>query len=266
MNSHNTLKRPKMPQPFSPSEKRLKLPFNWPFWLCLGTSFFVGVSLGGVISAHRHKNALEVSRYNAAAQDGRIKLLSSALRNQSDLVASLDKAPQTQIPPSQSSASEPSSGQALKALAAVQVTPVTNQKVALVTTSPPKQANLKPSGIVERQAENPKPVQATDVRNDAAVASTTTSIQSKVLPQAPSTTASSPPAMQPHPDPKSNIQGVTMEKAGITHIWADAVDFKSGTRIRVGEKFPSGEKLLQLDAQLGRIVTDQRQIIIMDAK
>lgn len=57
-----------------------------------------------------------------------------------------------------------------------------------------------------------------------------------------------------------------MEKAGIAKLWTNAVDFRSGMRIKVGERFPSGERLVSVDASLGLINTDQRQIIITDFK
>lgn len=57
--------------------------------------------------------------------------------------------------------------------------------------------------------------------------------------------------------------GVSMEQAGVRALEMNSVHFKSGRIVSVGEQFPSGEKLLSVSPQEGKMVTDRRTIVLM---
>jgi hypothetical protein len=58
------------------------------------------------------------------------------------------------------------------------------------------------------------------------------------------------------------VEGVTAEKAGVKSLERNVVLMRNGTSVRRGERFPSGEKLLMVDVENGRLVTDQRQLLL----
>lgn len=53
-------------------------------------------------------------------------------------------------------------------------------------------------------------------------------------------------------------------KVGVSKIDGATVVMKSGTRVKTGERFSSGEKLLLVDPENGRIVTNRRTIVLMN--
>lgn len=65
------------------------------------------------------------------------------------------------------------------------------------------------------------------------------------------------PIPQPAPE-----QHVTMAAAGIVALDPASVRFGSGRIVTVGSTFPSGERLLSVDATRGRIVTDKRVLVV----
>lgn len=60
----------------------------------------------------------------------------------------------------------------------------------------------------------------------------------------------------------NKIEGVNGAKLGVTHINQRSVTLHNGGEIRIGERFPSGERLLALDPDGAQIVTDKRTLII----
>lgn len=61
---------------------------------------------------------------------------------------------------------------------------------------------------------------------------------------------------------RNRIEGVSADKAGVVRVDRDAVLLRNGTAIRVGESFPSGERLLLIDHENARVVTNQRQMLL----
>lgn len=58
------------------------------------------------------------------------------------------------------------------------------------------------------------------------------------------------------------VEGVSAQKAGVLRFSDGGVQMSSGRVIRVGERFASGEKLLQVDSGNNRLVTSDRQILL----
>lgn len=62
---------------------------------------------------------------------------------------------------------------------------------------------------------------------------------------------------------KSNkIEGVDGVKLGVSKLNSQAVYLKNGKVVPIGGVFQSGERLLELDAENGQIVTDKRTILV----
>ena len=58
------------------------------------------------------------------------------------------------------------------------------------------------------------------------------------------------------------IEGVSADKAGVERLSATAVHLRAGRVVKVGALFPSGERLLAVEPENGRIITNQRQILM----
>jgi hypothetical protein len=58
------------------------------------------------------------------------------------------------------------------------------------------------------------------------------------------------------------IETVATDKSGIAKLSPGTVEMRSGLIIRVGEQFPSKEKLLLVDIENARVVTSTRQILL----
>jgi hypothetical protein len=61
---------------------------------------------------------------------------------------------------------------------------------------------------------------------------------------------------------KARIEGVAGDKAGVKGLEKGAVLLRNGGVVRVGQLFPSGEKLLQVDHENNRVVTTKRQMLL----
>lgn len=72
-----------------------------------------------------------------------------------------------------------------------------------------------------------------------------------------SPTAVAAPAKTPR------FEAVSAAKAGVAKVEPGAVVMQSGKRIRVGETFSSGERLISADPETGQIITDQRNLLIL---
>lgn len=72
-----------------------------------------------------------------------------------------------------------------------------------------------------------------------------------------SPTAVAAPAKTPR------FEAVSASKAGVAKVEPGAVVMQSGKRIRVGETFSSGERLISADPETGQIITDQRNLLIL---
>ncbi len=91
------------------------------------------------------------------------------------------------------------------------------------------------------------------------------------LPSSPPATATAKPSTTPVTEAdlkkateKNNIEVAPKAKMGVASIEPGVVVMGSGVRVNVGDRFTSGERLLSVDKQNGKIVTDQRTVVITD--
>lgn len=61
----------------------------------------------------------------------------------------------------------------------------------------------------------------------------------------------------------NKVEGVSADKIGVKQISEDGVTVRNGSQIRLGERFPSGERLLKVDPTAAKIVTDKRTILLL---
>lgn len=63
---------------------------------------------------------------------------------------------------------------------------------------------------------------------------------------------------------KNAIEMAPKSKMGVEKLETGGVVMSSGIKVRVGDRFNSGERLLDVDLATGRIVTDKRTVVIMN--
>lgn len=299
---------------------RLSTSIVWPIWIASFAALFLGASIGACWATYKNSEFIENQKQAIASLTGRTKLLTEALKNQSDLVMKLDqvKIPSGPVPveelPAVSAtqiasletktlvepkALPPQSPQPTQApldtkkvvavlipaekvketlpvkTAHVEVLPAKGKSVPIDTKKPVaiQTANAAPKQTATPAANSGSGPSTAASTSAALSTSSTATTSATATPELPTPAKVSPPPVAPPTETVqaaaaleagSRIEGVTQEKAGITKIWSNAIDFKSGLRVRVGEKFPSGETLMNIDGTAGRIVTDQRQILILD--
>jgi len=61
---------------------------------------------------------------------------------------------------------------------------------------------------------------------------------------------------------QNKIEGIDAAKLGVDRIEAGAVVMRSGGRVQLGGRFPSGERLLFVDPANAQIITDARTILV----
>lgn len=61
----------------------------------------------------------------------------------------------------------------------------------------------------------------------------------------------------------NKVEGVSASRVGVKELTEEAVVVRNGDRIKVGDRFPSGERLLRVDPGASKIVTDQRTILLL---
>ena len=143
-------------------------------------------------------------------------------------------------------------------------------KPAAVKAEPAKPAAVKPAPA------KPAPVKAEPVKPDSAaeaagkmhlpVPGADTESAGQKTAAAPTTNR--PVAPVDEAEVKAAIATNSIEmapkaKMGVEKVTAGGVVMSSGGTIRVGERFTSGERLLSVDKETGRIVTDKRTVVIM---
>ena len=235
-----------MPKPSSP--------VIWPIWITSFAALLLGAGAGAWWITVDQKPRLEAQQKKISELGGRVDFLKSVLISQSDLFAKLDEAP-------------PSSEESLSAALNTSVQNGLVNKDGGLALRSSDQLSRAPQAQPTPKKEATKPVPTGPDVIAAVVNHPEANGVSKPqpsTPQEPSSAPTSEQAPKPSGSDIKRIEGVSMAKAGIKHLWADAVDFRSGLRVRVGEKFPSGEELISVDPTVGRIVTSQRQILILE--
>lgn len=62
----------------------------------------------------------------------------------------------------------------------------------------------------------------------------------------------------------NSIEMAPKAKMGVSKVESGVVIMGSGARIAIGERFVSGERLLSVDTEAGKIVTDKRTVVLMN--
>lgn len=227
---------------------------SWPLWL-VGTSALVfGISLGALFVATYHSDKMARQQSEAQSLRSRISLLEIALGQVQGQADSLSEPPiQTQTPTQTGAMPVPAESESGVKL-----------KKSKELASPPR--HTSPTIVAQSQEQQAPTRTPQQTAQPAPAAAATPPVQAPVQAAA--------PAQPPIPAVSSDeinavvksgrIEGVSMAKAGISKLMADGVEFNTGRKVRKGEIFPSGEKLLAIDVQTGRIITSQRQIILLD--
>lgn len=136
------------------------------------------------------------------------------------------------------------------------VTNTTN--TATTKDTPAKPVNKPPPAPVLAVRSAPPPARVAPVQAAAPVTAAPVAVKPPAAAPAPPVTA----AMVESAKTTNKIEGVNGAKLGVTHINQRSVTLHNGGEIRIGERFPSGERLLALDPDGAQIVTDKRTLII----
>lgn len=236
--------------------KRYRIPPALMMAVGAGT---LGLAIGVCASSVHNWNASTHDANTIAEQRAKIQSLTMALQSQSQLLLASASPPPasaaaaTAAAPSSPTPPTPSTQAQVKAEVAMEPRP----------PAPPKRATTRPATapLYAARANTGSPAQA------AKTTPTQPQVQSTAAATAPDTpTEPTPPpigsdviaqAKQHNP-----IEGVNIAQAKISSLSSDAVVMHSGARVRIGERFPSGERLLAVEPTLRQIVTSQRTIIL----
>jgi outer membrane biosynthesis protein TonB len=230
-----------------------KLNPSWPLWAVGISAGILGAMISSTFLMLHHVEFARASQAETATLKGKVSLLEIALNQAQPYVVKLDEQPAAQpvVEPVTPAQIQPSTVAAVKAPAAP--TPpapaAAHQQRPAVTPQAPAPTVKPPATPAPVVAAKPAPVAAPAQPQPAPVqASTAQPVTSEELAAA----------------AKNKIEGVSSATAGIARLTPDSVEFLSGRRVRTGELFPSGEKLLKVDPASGRIVTNQRQLLIFE--
>lgn len=215
---------------------------SWPLWAIGGSAAILGATISAVIVFSHCIGITNELAQQRANMTSRIAILEVAL----------NQAQPYQIRLENESGSTPTKSESIASQQETKTAgnpPLHAPKIVLVPPPAPKQPPVAT-----------KPSTATPPANQPSVAPAAVAV-AQVAPQSP--TVSPEELAQAH---GSKIEGVTAAKAGIKKLYPDAVEFASGRYVRKGENFPSGEKLLSVDTNTGRIITSQRQLIIFESQ
>ena len=134
-------------------------------------------------------------------------------------------------------------------------------QLAPVKASPPVTTRV-PSASPKISTPPPKMAAQNSVKVPGELTATAAAIV-KARQEGTDATGSKPTAPAPVPViPTTPVMSVTLEQAGIAGLDGSSVRFKSGRQVSVGGEFPSGEKLISVSPQDGKIVTDKRVITL----
>ena len=244
---------------------------GWMSWqislVCAGCTLF-GAGAALVVNAHIVQADMASVAGDLRRKSERVKLLEGLVLQQSrtSVARALDQAPEPQRAPTDEAA-------------AAQAEPV--QKVSAPPAPPPDTASPPDKDVVSsggdrarekaKVATKPRTPPVTTVAtapaavaasSPAAVREQAHSVRAGVDEAAQETTAAPTAAEVAAVVKTARIEGVSADKAGVERISAGAVHLRGGRTIKVGSSFPSGERLLAVDPENGRIITNQRQILM----
>lgn len=237
---------------------------SWLSWqvVALGAgSMLVGASLSAIVVSRMAMAEVEALASGAYRKDGRIALLESIVlqRTASD-VRSLDElsfhagAQQSPAP-----VNPTGRGGALAAAVALKRDPAAK----LASSTPTPHAHEAPAPKAPGPAAAPLPA-ATPTPAAAAVAAAAGSPAQNSVASPVGSPVSGEELIEAMRNPRT--EGMPADKVGVRALERDAVTLRNGTTIRVGSSFPSGERLLLVDPENARVVTNQRQLLLFFPK
>lgn len=173
--------------------------------------------------------------------------------------------------------SQPKDMPAVKAPAAQ---PTPTKQVAVASTKPAPPAPNPAAPTVKAAPPVPKPQTPIAKPTPAAAETKPTATTGRIELPTPTITATADnadmamPRKKP-PEPvqddelkaaisKNAIEMAPKSKMGVEKLETGGVVMSSGIKVRVGDRFNSGERLLDVDLATGRIVTDKRTVVIMN--
>lgn len=232
---------------------------SWPLILTGVCSGLLGAVLSATVVMLYHVDFVRQAEGDATKLRNKISVLEIALNQAQPFTASLEEAAPPAAPVEQPSKPE----------VVTSVQPQTPPAAAPQSkpVAPPA-ATAKPAQAPTPTAKAPPPAPQPAPQQAAAA---------QVAPVAQQAPAAPPPpvvAMQSKAQPVTaeelaaasakKIEVMAMARVGVAKLHPNEVEFASGRRVRTGELFPSGEKLLKVDPVDGRIVTNERQLIVFD--
>lgn len=245
----------------------IKLNPSWPLWAIGGSSLALGISIGGFVMLGYHLSAMNDVARQIDILQSKNSIMEVALNQSAPFENSLDKpthVAQATLTTPQPVTLQPQHVQPVQAQTQLPAQPATPQPQ--VAPKPPAAAPAQPAKPAPPPPQTPqKPVQPAQPAKPAPAAAApqpALSIVPITTPQPPKPAVTGEELVNALKNKK--IEAVTPKKANIDSITQDRVTFASGTVIRVGEKFPSGEKLIMVDPSTNKIVTDQRQILLIE--
>lgn len=261
---------------------------SWPLWAIGISAGVLGTALGAVTIMSYHVAFAEQAEQNASVLRARVAILEVALNRAQPYVMQLEqeqKEAQASLEQASPEAQQPTATQEQPAFTATAPavttpTPVTTPPAPAQHARPPASAAVTTSQAVSKPpvaqvAVKPAPVAS---QHKPPAQPQPAAAAKPATPPAPVTQQPAPVQARPAPTSqpaavtaeelalamKNKIEGVTATKAGILRLQPDVVEFTSGRKVRKGEIFPSGEKLLSVDPKTGRVITNMRQLIIFD--
>jgi hypothetical protein len=249
---------------------------SWPIWVIGLASAAIGALGAAYLMTSYYSGVVAEGAHQATTLKARVAILEVALNQAQPYVIRLeaDQGPATTPPPSVTAeplpgvAIAPAQQPVMPAPAAASpvtapATPVTQPAPKPVSppvqAQPARPAQVQPQAVTKPQAQAPASVAQQPTPPVAANPATPAAakVEAAQAPVAQAVTQEEITAAM-----KGKIEGVTAAKAGVKRLYLDGVEFVSGRIVRRGEIFPSGEKLLSVDPSTGRIITNQRQLIV----
>lgn len=251
----------------------------------LGMACFVlGMALAAAVLATMMRQDRQTAATQLHAAEQRIALLTQALATQSDAVIdlSISPAPAQPTPEFLGSAATfagqptPSASPPLQVASGIEAPrPAAERRAA---TTPPKPSSPVASsspGLSPPGPSQPARMAATQTSTSQDPTTQPPAAQSRPAAPTPDRSQAAQTAQGPaQPAPvsaealaqarqRNRLEAVPPAKIGVDSVEAGAVRMLNGSVVGVGQRFPSGERLLSVDPQLREIVTDSRTILLL---
>jgi hypothetical protein len=271
---------------------RLK-PASWLSWqVCglIGLSLVTGAAAGAAIAAGVFMQDIEPLSREMQRRGTRIALLEMLVQQSlPGTTTSLADAPSANVSPQQAPAAAPHSfptagvstqGPAVSATSRTHV--AAGVPTALMPPRPavaaqeghvaaaPARAQVPPASLprthgVAGAPASPMPPRPAVAAQEGHVAAAPAPPASPSLPVQPAAAAAE---IQPVTGEellialKAKVEGFAAAKAGVRALDKNAVHLRNGGVVRIGQTFPSGEKLLQVDPENNLVLTNRRQMLL----